>query len=79
MFNLVEALREIMKNHELNNKIDLKVITLDGKVITGPYGGFTQALDNEPEIASICIEKIGYGIEIYENEIKSIGIIEGTY
>ena len=74
MFNLVEALREIMKNHELNNKIDLKVITLDGKVITGPYGGFTQALDNEPEIASICIEKIGYGIEIYENEIKSIEV-----
>lgn len=75
MFNLVEELRAIMKKHKLNSELNLKIVTFDGKVITGPYGGFTQALDNEPEVASICISKIGYGIEIYENEIKSIEVI----
>ena len=75
MFNLVEELREIMKKHKLNSELNLKIVTIDGEVITGSYGGFTQALDNEPEVASICISKIGYGIEIYENEIKSIEVI----
>lgn len=75
MFNLVEELREIMKEHKLNSELNLKIITVDGKIITGPYGGFTQALDNEPEIASICISKVDYGIEVYENEIKSIEVI----
>lgn len=75
MFNLVKELREIMKKHKLNSELNLKIVTIDGEVITGPYGGFTQALDNEPETASICISKVGYGIEIYENEIKSIEVI----
>ena len=75
MFNLVEELREIMKKHKLNNELNLKIVTVDGEVITGPYGGFTQALDNNPEVASICISKNGYGIEVYENEIKSIEVI----
>lgn len=64
-----------MKKFSLNSKINLKIVTVNGEIITGPYGGFTQALDNEPEIASISISKAGYGIEIYENEIKSIEII----
>ncbi|MDU4953471.1 MAG: hypothetical protein SO128_13170 [Clostridium cadaveris] len=75
MFNLVDTLRTIMKTHKLNNELRLKVTSIDGTVVTGPYGGFTQALDNEPEIASISITKQGYGIEIYENEIKSIEVI----
>lgn len=75
MFNLVEELRKIMKKHKLNSELNLKVVTVDGKVFIGPYNGFTQALDNEPEIASICIARTGYGIEIYENEIKSIEVI----
>lgn len=75
MFNLVEELREIMKQHKLNSELNLKIVTVDGEIITGPYGGFTQALDNEPEIASISISKTGYGIEMYENEIKSIEVI----
>ena len=53
MFNLVDTLRTIMKTHKLNNELRLKVTSIDGTVVTGPYGGFTQALDNEPEIASI--------------------------
>ncbi|TAN69159.1 hypothetical protein WS9_003820 [Paraclostridium sordellii 8483] len=75
MFNLVERLRTIMKTHKLNNKLMMKVTSIDGTVVIGSYGGFTQALDNEPEIASISITKQGYGIEIYENEIKSIEVI----
>lgn len=75
MFNLVERLRAIMKTHSLNSKLNLKITTVDGDIVTGPYGGFTQALDNEPEIASISITKEGYGIEVYENEIKSIEVI----
>jgi hypothetical protein len=48
------------------------VTCINGNVIEGKCDEFTQALDNEPPIASISIAKNGYGIEIYENEIKSI-------
>lgn len=75
MFNLVETLRDIMKTHKLNNNLKLKIKTIDGNIVTGPYEGFTQALDNEPEIASIEIKKEGYSLELYENEIKSIEVI----
>ena len=75
MFNLVEALKDIMKTHNLDNSLKLKIKTVDGNIVIGPYGGFTQALDNEPEIASIEIKKDGYNIELYENEIKSIEVI----
>lgn len=75
MFNLVETLRDIMKTHKLDNSLKLKIKTTDGNIVVGPYGGFTQALDNEPEIASIEIKEDGYNIELYENEIKSIEII----
>lgn len=75
MFNLVETLRHIMKNHKLDNSLKLKIKTVDDNIIIGPYGGFTQALDNEPEIASIEVKKDGYNIELYENEIKSMEVI----
>jgi hypothetical protein len=51
---------------------NIKVTCIDGQIIEGKCDGYTQALDNEPEIASISIARTGYGIEIYENEIKSI-------
>jgi len=54
---------------------NIKVTCIDEQIIEGKCDGYTQALDNEPEIASISIERIGYGIEIYENEIKSIEVI----
>ena len=54
----------------------LKVVCIDNQVIKGKCDGYTQALDNEPEIASISIERTkDYGIEIYENEIRSIEVI----
>lgn len=65
-----------MKAHKLNNNLKLKIKTIDGNIIIGPYEGFTQALDNEPEIASIEIKKKdGYNVELYENGIRSIEII----
>ena len=63
---------------------NIKVICNDGQIIKGKCDEYTQALDNEPEIASISIAsisiaRIGYGIEIYENEIESIEVIDSTY
>lgn len=54
---------------------NIKIICKDGQVIKGKCDCYTQALDNEPEIASISIERKGYGIEIFENEIRTIEII----
>lgn len=54
---------------------NIKVTCIDNQVIKGKCDGYTQALDNEPEIDSISIARVGYGIEIYENEIKFIEVI----
>lgn len=54
---------------------NIKVTCNDGQIIEGKCDEYTQALDNEPEIASISIARTDYGIEIYENEIKSIEVI----
>lgn len=60
----------------LNKKI--KVITNNKKVFIGKYVSYTQALDNEPEIASITLttetKEVYY--ELYENDIIKIEIIE---
>ena len=79
MVNLVEELRGIAKRYKLNEDLILKIVSIDGERVIGPYEGFTQALDNEPEIASIDIGSgnTGWGYEIYENEIKSIEVIRG--
>ena len=53
---------------------NIKVTCIEDQVIKGKCNGYTQALDNEPEIASISIARVGYSIEIYENEIKSIEV-----
>ncbi|MDK0740549.1 hypothetical protein P7A62_02375 [Clostridium perfringens] len=45
-----------MKAYKLNNNLKLKIKTIDGNIVIGPYEGFTQALYNEPEIASIEIK-----------------------
>lgn len=55
--------------------MDIKVVCDDGQVIEGYCDGYTQALDNEPEIDSITIAREGYVIEILENEIESIKVI----
>ena len=53
---------------------NIKVLS-DGQIVEGYCDGYTQALDNDTEIASISIEKEEYSIEIYENEIESIEIM----
>ncbi len=57
---------------------NIKVICIDGQEIKGYCDIFTQALDNEPEIASIALkipDRSGY-IEIMQPEIKSIEFID---
>ncbi|WP_062353302.1 hypothetical protein [Bacillus kwashiorkori] len=57
----------------------IRLMDVDGQVFEGKCTDYTQALDNEPEIESIGIETVSgadYSYEIYENEIKSIEIIE---
>ena len=56
----------------------VRIISINDNEFIGKAEGFTQALDNEPEIASIDIEneKDSKLYELYENEIKSIEIIE---
>ncbi|ABE99468.1 TPA: hypothetical protein KN209_003161 [Clostridioides difficile] len=51
---------------------NVQITCVDKQIIRGKCDGYTQALDNEPEIASISIARDGYGIEVYENEIESI-------
>lgn len=50
---------------------NVKIILKNGHVYTGQAQEYTSALDNEPEIASICIGHT----EFYENEIQSIELI----
>lgn len=56
----------------------IKIITNDGNVYIGKASGFTQALDNEPEIDEIDIrnEKDNRLYGLLENEIASIEILE---
>lgn len=58
---------------------EIIVVCKSGRIFTGRCIDYTQALDNEPEIDSIGLNVSGVIYELYENEIKSIEIIEGTY
>lgn len=73
--NLKEELRVIMKTHELNDDLKLKIKTIEGDVVTGSYDGYTQALDNDVDQASISIQQDGYIIELYENDIEFIKVV----
>jgi len=57
----------------------VRVVANDDQVIEGKCTDYTQPLDNDPEIASIGVVTepgAGYGYELYENEIKSITVID---
>jgi len=65
-----------MINIKNGYKQDVKITCIDGTIVKGFYSVYTQALDNDPEVASIIIESSnGSLIEIYENDIKSIEIM----
>ena len=55
-------------------KVKVKCVT--GETIKGIVKGFTRAIDNDPEVASIEIPYSDNGsYEIMANEIKSIDIL----
>lgn len=57
----------------LNNKVTLRVKCTDDTLVECKYYGFTQALDNEPEIAQLDILSTdGKVYGLYETEIISI-------
>lgn len=60
-----------MKLWEYDGK-KVRITTDDNQVFQGIACDYTDADDNEPEIASICIGNI----EFREDEIKSIEIID---
>lgn len=61
-----------------NTGKNIKVTLLDGQIIIGFCRGFTQAIDNEPEIAEIDIElENGHLTGAFQDEIESIEVLEG--
>ena len=72
---------EITKIQEMmmeTSEKKIRVTCKDGKIFEGINEYFTQPLDNEPEVASICIkeEECSYLTELTEPEIKKIEVIE---
>lgn len=77
--NLCQRLKEINREYSLNKDTKLKVICIDGEVVTGFYDGYVSASDNEYEIPEIDIisDKYKTGITtIFENEIENIEVIK---
>lgn len=77
--NLYERLNEIEKKNKLNKNLKLRIKCVDNAIIEGYFDGYTDALDNDPEITQLEIS--GYlnytGItSILETEIESIEVIE---
>lgn len=56
---------------------NIKIEFADGESLEGKCFYYTQALDNEPEIASMSVQTHDRGaIEVYQNEVKSIEITD---
>ena len=55
---------------------NVKVTCKNGRVFEGFYCVYTQALDNEPEIASLTLETKEGLVEIYENEVEAIEVLK---
>ena len=56
---------------------NIKVTLLTNEIISGFCRGFTQAIDNDPEIASIAIEDENGQLHGYcQDEIESIEVLE---
>ena len=53
----------------------VKITLKDGEIMQGKCTDYIKAIDNDPEIASIDLQVNKKLYEIYENEIKSIEII----
>lgn len=56
---------------------NIRIILKNKKTINGFCRGFTQAIDNEPEIASVTIENTKGQLHGYlQSEIESIEVLE---
>nr|DAX65582.1 MAG TPA: hypothetical protein [Caudoviricetes sp.] len=58
---------------------NLRVIFQNGNIVNGFCFGFTQAIDNEPEIACIDmrLSPDNKWEEYFQDEIESIEVVEG--
>lgn len=77
--NLYNKLNEIEQSYELNKDLKLKIYCTDGDIFEGYFDGYTDALDNEPEITQLEMRRFyNYPgtVSFYETEIKSIEVIE---
>lgn len=77
--NLYGRLNEIEKEHELNKDLKLRVHFIDGHSFDGYFDGYTDALDNEPEITQLEMRRLNNypgAVCMLETEIKSIEVIE---
>lgn len=77
--NLYEKLNEIEKEHELTKNLKLRVLLKNGHSCIGFFDGYTDALDNEPEITQLEMRKFkNYPgtVSFFETEIKSIEVVE---
>ena len=74
MAEITEIQEMMMETSEKKVRVTCK----DGKIFEGINRYFTQPLDNEPEVASICIQEEGYSYltELTEPEIEKIEVIE---
>ena len=77
--NLYNRLNEIENEYSLNKELRLKVICMDGDEVEGFYDGYTDALNNEPEITQLELRRnANYpGIVcILETNIRSIKVLK---
>ena len=79
--NLYDKLREIKKTHKLSTGLKLRVHFKEKnrKPCEGYYDGYTDALDNEPEITQLEM-RLFYDypgtVSMYETEIEDIEVVE---
>ena len=76
---LYDKLNEIEKTHKLNKKLKLRIYFKDEEPLEGYYDGYTDALDNEPEITQLEL-RLFYDypgtVSMYETEIEDIEVVE---
>lgn len=76
---LYDRLNEIEKEHELTKDLKLRVKCTDGHSFDGYFDGYTDALDNEPEITQLELRRFqDYPgtVSVFETEIESVEVIE---
>ncbi len=76
--NLYKRLNEIEEKYFLTKELKLRVRCNSGMVVEGYYDGYTDALNNEPEITQLEIRrsnKYPGTTSFFETEIESIEVI----